>query len=445
MGDFYGAGRVVSREARKLIGKRTLIGATREDIWPGTALARPVPGGVQVEVVSSSVSDDAARPDVWDVTVGGLTDAADIARITINGTAYRARVTGGWTTDDVAEALRSAIALGSIESWAVTPGGVADAGDTYRVTVNAINYDFVAVGGETVAQVCTGIAAALATCPQYTATATPTFVGLTAVNPGVTADVTASVPVDPNADSTLIATQSIAGVAASTACTVVRVGSVLTLTSVTPGAGGILTVTSAYDVDGDADGTVTAVHTFTGAAGAGVRTLRIDYLDANGVPQSEIVNMNGTTAATITATDIEQIIAVTAASVGSAGAAVGDIAVQGVGGGTVYALVDANGCEELAADYTVRSGRMAYARDLVCSASAVCEIQLLSDTNPASGVVVSGASFVWATIHAEAQIGHINQGVSWGPFPAGSRVWIAATGAAGRVVEANADVYAVTL
>lgn len=445
MGDFYGAGRVVSREARKLIGKRTLIGATREDIWPGTALARPVPGGVQVEVVSSSVSDDAARPDVWDVTVGGLTDAADIARITINGTAYRAFVTGGWTTDQVASALQSAIANGSVESWTVTPGGVADAGDTFRVTINAVNYDFVAVGGETVAQLCTGIAGALALCPEYTPTDLTTTVGLTATAAGVSPDVVTSLPVDANADATFVAAQVIAGVAASTVCTATVLGSAVTLTSVTPGAGGILTVTSAYDVDGDADGTVTAVHTFTGAAGTGVRTLRIDYLDANGVPQSETVTMNGTTAATTTATDIEQIIAVTAASVGSAGAAVGDIAVQGVGGGTVYALVDANGCEELAADYTVRSGRMAYARDLVCSASAVCEIQLLSDTNPASGAVVSGASFVWATIHAGAQSGHINQGVSWGPFPAGSRVWIAATGAAGRVVEANADVYAVTL
>lgn len=445
MGDFYSAGRLVSREARKIVGKRTLIGATREDIWPGTALTRPVPGGVQVEIVSSSAADDAARPDVWDVTVGGLTDTNDIARITINGIAYRARVTGGWTTADVAEALRSAIAVGSIESWALTPGGNADAGDTFRTTINAVNYDFVAVGGETVAQICTGIAAALVACPEYTATATPTFVGLTAVNPGVTADPTVSLPVDANADATYTATQSIAGVAASTACTPVRVGSVITLTSVTAGAGGILTVTSAYDFDPDVDGTVVAVHTFTGAAGTGARSVRLDYLDANGVPQTETIATNGTTAALSTATDIEQLQSVTVASVGSSGAAVGDIAIQGVGGGTIYAQIDATTNDELAADYTVRAGRVAYARDLFWSASAASEIQLISDTNPASGTVVSGASFVWATIYAGAQSGHINQGVPWGPFPAGSRIWIAATGAAGRVIEAQADVYTVTL
>lgn len=116
MADFYSAGRLISREARKLVGKRTLAGATREDIWPGTATARPVPGGVQVEAVSTNAADDAARPDVWDVTVGGLTDANDIARVTINGTAYRARVTGGWTTDQVAAALQSAIANGDRKS-----------------------------------------------------------------------------------------------------------------------------------------------------------------------------------------------------------------------------------------------------------------------------------------------------------------------------------------
>jgi hypothetical protein len=445
MGDFYSAGRLVSREARKIVGKRTLIGATREDIWPGTALARPIPGGVQVEVISSSAADDAARPDVWDVTVGGLTDANDIARISIGGIAYRARVTGGWTTDDVAEALRSAIASGSVESWVLTPTANAAAGDTYRVTLGAVNYDFVAAGGETVAQICTGIAGALVGNPLYTATATPTFVGLTALFPGVSADPSVSVPVDPDGNSTLTATQSIAGVAANTTCTPVRVGSVITLTSVTAGPSGILTVTSGYDFDPDVDGTVTAVHTFTGAAGTGVRSVRLDYLDANGVPQTETIATNGTTAALSTATDIEQLLAVTTASVGSSGAAVGDIAIQGVGGGTIYAQIDATTNDELAADYTVRSGRVAYARDLFWSASAASEIQLMSDTNPASGAIVSGASFVWATIYAGAQSGHINPGVPWGPFPAGARVWIAATGAAGRVIEAQADVYTVTL
>lgn len=441
MSAYYRSGRLVSNDTVKILGRRTLVGATREDIWGGTATARPVPGGVQIEALSSSAADDATVTDVWDVTVGGLTDANDIARITVNGTAYRALVTGGWTTDQVAEALRSAIASGSVETWMLTPGGTADAGDTYRTTVNAVNYDFVAVGGENVAALCAGIAASLAGCPEYTVVDGGTFVGMTAVAAGVTPDVSVSLPVDAGGDATFTATQLIAGVAAATVCTVGRVGSVVTLTSATPGSGGILTVTSAYDTDPDIDGTVVAVHTATGATGAGIGSIRVDYLDANGVRQSETITLNGVTAVASVATDIEQILAVTATTVGTSGGAVGTITIRVVAAGATLEVIAIGACQTLSADYTVPVRQRAFVALLIQSVSVASEIALLSDTNPATGAVVSGAAFTWASLHAGPQHSEVDPAMEFGPFPAGSRIWIACTGAVGRVALVQADLY----
>lgn len=221
---------------------------------------------------------DTAKTDVWKAVVGGLTDAGDIARVTVNGDNFDAYVTAGLTTDQVAELLLNAISLGSVEQWNVVPGGVADGGDTFRTTINAVNYDFVAIGGETVAQLCAGITASLALCPEYTASNESTYVKLVATAPGVSPDVTVSLPVDLNGDATYSASQVIAGITASTDCTAVRSNSELTITSTVAGTLGVLAVTSGYVVDPDADGTIVSTHTVVGDDAHTSTTLEVRML-----------------------------------------------------------------------------------------------------------------------------------------------------------------------
>jgi hypothetical protein len=445
MGDFYSAGRLISREARKIIGKRSLTGATIEEIWQGTALTRPSPGGVQVEAVSTSAQDDAAIADRWDVTVGAAVAAGDVARITINASNFDYMVKNADTDAMVATGLRDAINSGSKSAYRIVPAGVMDLGDTFRVTIGATAYDHVCGAADTPAVVIGGLVAAInagAGDPVYLAINAGTAMILLAKAGGVSAVPVSTVPVDPGTDATLTQTAIVTGRAASTDYSASVLAAAVTLTNAIPGPTAD-TVASSFPTDPGGDSTAVAVHTVTGGGGTGIRTLRIDYLDTNGVAQSETISLNGVTAATSTATDIESIIAVTAATVGSAGAAVGVVTVQGVGAGAVYAEIEAGGCVELAASYTVPAGRVGYLAGLCYSASVASELYVLSDCNPASGVIVPGATFVLAAIHAGAQSGHVAPEVKCGPLPAGARVWFAAVGAAGRVVFVAADVYAV--
>ena len=445
MGDFYSAGRLVSREARKIIGKRSLTGATIEDVWQGTALTRPVPGGVQVEAVSTSAQDDAAIADVWDVTIGAAVSAGDVARITINTGNFDYMVKNADTAAMVATGLGDAVNSGSKSAYSIVPAGVMNLGDTFRVTIGATAYDHVCGAADTPAVVIGGLVAAInagAGDPVYLAINAGTAMILLAKAGGVSAVPVSTVPVDPGTDATLTQTTVVTGRAASTDYTAGVLGTAVKLTNIIAGPTAD-TVASSFPTDPGGDSTATAVHTFTGAGGTGIRTLRIDYLDANGVAQVETISLNGVTAATSTATDIESIIAITAATVGSTGAAVGVVTVQGVGAGAVYAEIEAGGCVELAASYTVPAGRSAYVAGVCYSASTASELYVLSDCNPVSGAIVTGASFVLAAIHAGQQSGHVTPEVKCGPLPAGSRLWFAAVGAAGRVVFVAADIYAV--
>lgn len=74
------------------------------------------------------------------------------------------------------------------------------------------------------------------------------------------------------------------------------------------------------------------------AAGTGIRTLDINYLDANLAPQLETVTMNGVGAVLTVATNIRFIQSVHIATVGSGKVAAGTITISN--GGTTYARVE---------------------------------------------------------------------------------------------------------
>lgn len=437
MGKFFNAGRLISQETRKLTGRRSLAGATAEDMWTGTATARPVPGGIQLSAASTSAEDDGTKTDIWDVTVGGGADAGDIAQITVDGVSYAYRVGTAPTTSTIAEGLKLALTSGSVEVWRITPGGVADAGDTWRVTADGTNYDFVAVGAETVAMLCTGIANAFAGSTTYSAVATATNVTLTALTAGAKTDVTASMVNDANASGTIAATQLVNGVNAPTGLTVTRLANVITISSAT-----VRVISSSYTTDAGVASTCTSVHTQTGGAGTGISAILVEYLDTNGVRRTESVTMNGTTSVAMVATDCKQVLSVTSTAVGSNKGAVGTVTLKN--GATVYAQIDAGYNVELAVDTTIPACCLGYIPSVTTAASTASEVEIVSDCNPISGAVVSGAVFHWAMLQASTASETHQPAIAYGPFPNGARVWLRAKGGAARVISACADLYLVS-
>ena len=436
MADYYSAGRLISQEIQHIVAKRSLTGATQEDVWGGTALTRPAPGGAQVEVVSTSPQDAAEVTDTWTVTIGGGVTQEDVVQITVDGTAYAYQVQGTDTTATIAEALKTALMTGSTEIWQITPGGAADAGDTWRTTIDGVDYDFVAVGGEALPALALGIQGALAACPYYIAALDGPLVILTATSSGGSPDVSVSMVADGNASGSVSAMQIVAGVNATTAATATRLNSVVTIESATPGAGGVLVVSSSYTTDPGADSTAVAAHTLTGAVGTGITGLRIAYLDANGKQQVETIATTGLTAAATAAMDLERILSVTS----TGGAAAGTITIRGAGAGTEYDTIAAGDCQTFSGDCAVPSNRNGgLVKSLVVSASTASEIYLMSDANPATGSVVSGGAFKYAILQAGASSITVDPTVAIAQVPAGARVWLAAKGGAGRIIAGSFD------
>lgn len=85
--------------------------------------------------------------------------------------------------------------------------------------------------------------------------------------------------------------------------------------------------------------TITSSSANDTAAGTGIRTLDINYLDANLAPQLETVTMNGVANVLTVATNIRFIQSVHIATVGSGKAAAGNITISN--GGTTYMRVEA--------------------------------------------------------------------------------------------------------
>jgi len=455
MSKFYRNGLLITAAASAILGARVLVDATPEQLWGGAAVTRPSPGGIQLKAASTSAEDDLQKADiadVWDVTVAGALATGDVPGITINGVLYGYMAVPGDTNALAATGLIAAVNAGAKAVHTATPAGGYDIGDTLRVTIGAASYDHVCGAADTTAIVVTGLVSAInggAGDPVYTALDAVSRVILIAKAGGVSATPTASVPVDTNADASLTIAGVVTGVAASTDYTAADGGAgIATLTNVVAGVTAD-TVTAAMAVDPGLDSTCTAVHTTTGAVGAagtGIRSLLLEYLDTAGALQSETITLNGTTAVATVATDIDEMLQVSATAVGSAGAAVGTITLKNMAGATTHEQLAVGTCETRSAIYKVPSSRRAFAFAMELAASVASSFALCSDCNPQTGVVVSGAKFVWSLDQAGAQ-GHNDDFANSpiGPFPAGARFWIEATGGAGRTVFGSLSFYLETV
>lgn len=97
------------------------------------------------------------------------------------------------------------------------------------------------------------------------------------------------------------------------------------------------------------------------AAGTGARSVRLDLLDANYLPVSVTVNLNGTTPVAVTGTYIRGNDVRITGTVGSGETNAGNITLRVAGGGTVVSYMLAGKGRSQQAIYTVPAGRTAFA------------------------------------------------------------------------------------
>ncbi len=109
---------------------------------------------------------------------------------------------------------------------------------------------------------------------------------------------------------------------------------------------------------GDIQPTLVSTNAADAAAGIGIRTMRVEYLDSNFVTQYETVTLNGTTPVQMVAANVRRINAMHALTVGSAGAAVGNISLAA--GGVTYSYVETGQNIARQAVFTVPDNHYAY-------------------------------------------------------------------------------------
>lgn len=440
MGRYYNGGKLVSAETFNLRGNCDPDPSVVRELWPGTTSVRPTPAGEQLLFDSTSAEDDAMTSsvtDIWDVTVGAVVDAGDVYRITVNTANYDYMAMMGDTNVLVAEGLADAINLGATEVWGAVPGGILDVGDTFAITIGATVYGYACGAAETPAGVIAGLVAAVnagAGDPLYLAMNAGSRIILAAKAPGVVADPSFAITNDPGLDATFVAAQVVAGVAADGNYTAVAAVGTVTLTNLITGTT-TDTVSSSVPVDPGVNGTCVAVHTatgLTGVAGSGIRSVRIDYLDSDGLPQVENLNLNGLVPVLTTATDITAINAITALTVGSGGKAAGTITVTNVAGTITYEQIAVGECETYSAHLHVPSNRVAYATLFAGNSNNTrTTLRVCSDTHPRTGQVVPGAQFVWGELGHQTVIAPPLPPFPYGPFAPGSRVWLTCVNSGG--------------
>lgn len=95
------------------------------------------------------------------------------------------------------------------------------------------------------------------------------------------------------------------------------------------------------------------------AAGTGVRTVEINYLDASGIEQTEVVSTNGGAVNTV-ATDIRRVNYFHTVTAGSLGAADGIISLTNTANTVTYALIAAGGNFSRHGFFTIPSNKTGY-------------------------------------------------------------------------------------
>lgn len=106
------------------------------------------------------------------------------------------------------------------------------------------------------------------------------------------------------------------------------------------------------------------------AAGTGIRTVYIHYLDTNYNEQTEIVTLNGVTPVNTVATNILRINGMHAGSVGSGGTAAGNISLTNTGGTVTYGIITTGFNTAHQAIFTIPAGYTGYASHFQASSGS---------------------------------------------------------------------------
>lgn len=343
-----------------------------------------------------------------------------------------AAVSASWTTDANADATVAAYhavtGVAGQAAWTVTDNGVsvvrclrATPGATAGTVASSFFVDTGGANTFTAVHTVTGAAADVLAVTDGTTTYTRT------VATAVLADEVAALAAAINADAAYVAS-SVAGV--------------ITVTAAVPGVAFTFVDGSTDNQTADLSVTIDNTSLMLNGAGTGLRTVRLDYLDANGIAQAEVVTLNGTTAVTTTATDATAILGVSALTLGSNGSAVGTVSVTNVGNTSTFEVIPAAACASASAAYKVPAARQSYVTKVAASAGAVATtVKLCSDTNPATGAIVNGATFVWSSAIFGTTPEDIGPNVPWGPFPAGAKLWLQGLSAAGTACQGSLEGY----
>lgn len=125
--------------------------------------------------------------------------------------------------------------------------------------------------------------------------------------------------------------------------------------------------------------------------GTEVDTVRIEYLDANGDPQTEDVATNGTSGVNTVATDIRFVNDFYSRSVGSSGVAAGEIIIHKVSTpATVYSLIGAGGNQSMVCQKMVPMGHTFYVKGWHCSEGNDKRVRFRLRSTDKHGVLTEG-------------------------------------------------------
>ena len=416
--------------------------------------------------LTAALTDGTKDVSYFAIGVGGA-DASDNLRLTLDGTPYDVTLVGAETAAQVCAAMETAASgdanydvtqapptTGTFILVSKKVAGVNAGAFTCVWTVDtgadATSVEMVAVVG----------AAAIT---AYTAVANVADVEITQDTAGAagTVVVTSSYTTDPGVDSTLVTVHTATGAdadvlavndgtttfsstvvststttEATTLAAVINAGAAYSATAATnvitvvAAVGGVafaFTDVSTDNQTGDISLVIDNTANETSDGGTGLRTLRLDYIDTAGVRQAETITMNGTTAVFTASSTIKDVLGVSALTVGSGGGAAGTIDVTNGAGSIKYEIVKVASCQSRSAAYTVPAGNNLFVVDTHATATTgACVVRLYSDTNPATGAIVSGAKFEHHVVVCGTNAGGIANAVALGPCPAGALGWVTA-------------------
>lgn len=169
--------------------------------------------------------------------------------------------------------------------------------------------------------------------------------------------------------------------------------------------------------------------------GIGVQKVHIEYLDTSGLPQVEVVELDGTNPVNTVATNITFVNAIHTTQVGSNGVAAGNITIYKFGDvATVYNMITIGGNMSLTTNYKVPSNKTLYLSNWEASVSgsakrATVRLRATSrDSQNDDGVVYNGnnPAFLFIdTLNLSEAVGFIE----FSPFlkiPSGSIIKVTA-------------------